>query len=175
MDLMNLVAKVTLDSSGYEKGISGLASKAGKVFGGIAKVGTAAVAAAGAAVVAITKQAVDAYGEYEQLTGGIETLYGENSKAAEDMMKHASEAWKTAGMSANEYMETAIESSAAMINSLGGDTEKAAQMMDMSIVDMSDNVNKMGTTMEAVQNAYRGFSRGNFTMLDNLALGFAGT
>lgn len=175
MDLLNLLVKITADSKDAESKISGFAGKAGKMLGGIAKVGGAAIAAGGAAVVALTKQAIDGYKEYEQLTGGIQTLYGENSKAADDMMKHASEAWKTSGMSANEYMETAIESSAALINSLGGDTEKAAQMMDMSIVDMSDNVNKMGTSMEAVQNAYRGFSRGNFTMLDNLALGFAGT
>ena len=175
MELLNLVAKVTLDSSEYDRGIKGLAGKATKTLGGIAKIGGAAIAAGGAAVVALTKQAIDGYKDYEQLTGGIQTLYGENSKAAEDMMKHASEAWKTSGMSANEYMETAIESSAALINALGGDTEKAAAMMDMSITDMSDNVNKMGTSMEAVQNAYRGFSRGNFTMLDNLALGFAGT
>lgn len=175
MDLLNLLVKITADSGDAESKISGFAGKATKTIGGIAKVGTAAIAAAGAAVVAITKQSIDGYAEYEQLFGGIQTLYGENSKAAQDMMNHASEAWKTSGMSANEYMSTAIESSAAMINALGGDTEKAAQMMDMSITDMSDNVNKMGTTMEAVQNAYRGFSRGNFTMLDNLALGFAGT
>lgn len=175
MDLLNLVAKITLDQSEYDTGLRGLAGKAGKTLGTVAKVGAAAIAAGGAAVVAVTKQAIDGYAEYEQLTGGIQTLYGEGSKAAEDMMKHASEAWKTSGMSANEYMETAIESSAALINALGGDTEKAAEMMDMSITDMSDNVNKMGTSMEAVQNAYRGFSRGNFTMLDNLALGFAGT
>lgn len=174
-ELLNLVAKVTFDSNEYDKGIKGLAGKAAKTLGGIAKIGTAAIAAGGAAVVALTKQAIDGYKDYEQLTGGIQTLYGENSKAANDMMQHAAEAWKTSGMSANEYMETAIESSAAMINALGGDTEKAAEMMDMSITDMSDNVNKMGTSMEAVQNAYRGFSRGNFTMLDNLALGFAGT
>jgi phage-related protein len=91
------------------------------------------------------------------------------------MLANADNAWKTAGLSANEYMETAIASSAALISSLNGDADKAAGLMDQSITDMSDNVNKMGTTMEAVQNAYRGFSRGNFTMLDNLALGFAGT
>ena len=175
MDFLNLVAKITLDQSEYDTGLRGLAGKAGKTLGTVAKVGAAAIAAGGAAVVAVTKQAIDGYAEYEQLTGGIQTLYGEGSKAADDMMKHASEAWKTSGMSANEYMTTAIESSAALINALGGDTEKAAEMMDMSITDMSDNVNKMGTSMEAIQNAYRGFSRGNFTMLDNLALGFAGT
>jgi hypothetical protein len=90
-------------------------------------------------------------------------------------MANAEKAFKTAGQSSNEYMETSIQSASALINALGGDQAKAADLMDMSIVDMADNVNKMGTTMEGVQNAYRGFSRGNFTMLDNLALGFAGT
>ena len=120
----------------------------------------------------MTKSAVDSYADYEQVVGGIETLFGDS---AGKVIKDASEAFKTAGMSANDYMDTAITSAAAMINSLGGDTEKAASMMNMSITDMSDNVNKMGTSMQGVQDAYRGFSRGNFTMLDNLALGFAGT
>ena len=178
MDLLNLLVKITADSGDAESKISGFTRKATKTLGGIAKIGTAAIAAGGAAVVALTKQAIDGYKDFEQLAGGIETLYTDiegGTQAVDAMMQHASEAWKTSGMSANEYMETAIESSAAMINALGGDTEEAARMMDMSITDMSDNVNKMGTSMEAVQNAYRGFSRGNFTMLDNLALGFAGT
>lgn len=178
MDLLNLRAKITLDSDEYEGGLSKLAGKAKHTFGTLsklAKVGGAAIAAGGAAVVAVTRQAIDAYKEYEQLEGGIQTLYGENTAAAKAMMEQASDAWKTAGMSASEYMETAIESSAALINSLGGDTDRAAKLMDMSITDMSDNVNKMGTSMESIQNAYRGFSRGNFAMLDNLALGFAGT
>lgn len=175
MDLLNLLVKITADSGDAEKTISGLAGKVKSGLGVAGKVAGAAVAAVGAATVTIGKQALEAYGDYEQLAGGIQTLYGENSEAAQKMMDNASKAWQTAGMSANEYMETAIQSSAALINSLGGDTEKAAELMDMSITDMSDNVNKMGTSMEAVQNAYRGFSRGNFTMLDNLALGFAGT
>lgn len=182
MDVFDLVAKLTLDSSGYSADLDNAESKAStfgsKLKSGLgvaAKVGAAAVAAVGTAAVAMGKQALDAYADYEQLEGGIQTLYGENSEAAKQMMQQASEAWKTAGMSANEYMEMAIESSAALISSLGGDTEEAARLMDVAIVDMSDNVNKMGTSMESIQNAYRGFSRGNFTMLDNLALGFAGT
>lgn len=182
MDVFDLVATLKLDSSEYEQDLGGAketAEKGGIKIGGAlkkaAKISGAAIAAGSAAVVALTKQSIGAYQEFEQLEGGIQTLYGEDSKAANQMMQNASKAWKTAGMSANEYMETAIASSAAMISSLGGDTDKAAQLMDMSIIDMSDNVNKMGTSMEAVQNAYRGFSRGNFTMLDNLALGFAGT
>ena len=91
------------------------------------------------------------------------------------MQPSQSKAWKDAGMSANQYMETTIQSAAAMINSLGGDQKKAAELSNRALIDMSDNVNKMGTTMESVQNAYRGFSRGQFNMLDNLALGFAGT
>lgn len=180
-----LLAKIGLDDKEFNNKLNGAGStlqgwgsKAAKIAGGAAKVIGAGIAAAGAATVTLGKQALEAYADYEQLAGGIETLYTDaegNTKAVQTMMENASNAWKTAGMSANEYMETAIESSAALINSLGGDVDKAAELMDMSIIDMADNVNKMGTTMEGVQNAYRGFSRGNFTMLDNLALGFAGT
>ena len=162
--------------SGGKSGGTAIKSSLGAAMGGVAKAGALAVAGATTALVggvaALSKQAVSAYGEYEQLAGGIETLFGE---AAPQAMKNAELAFKTAGMSTNQYMTTAIQSAAAMISSLDGDTKKAAEMVDLSITDMSDNVNKMGTTMEAVQNAYRGFSRGNFTMLDNLALGFAGT
>lgn len=179
MDLMELIVKITMDSSEYENGLNDASSKASsfasKLGGGLktaAKVGAAAVKAASEAVTAVTKSAVEGYADYEQLAGGIETLFGDS---AQKVISDADNAFKTAGLSANEYMETSIESAAALINSLGGDQEKAADMMNMSITDMADNVNKMGTTMEGVQNAYRGFSRGNFTMLDNLALGFAGT
>ncbi len=156
------------------------AESAGKSAGGrfasalgtAAKVGAAGVAMAGTAVAALTKEAVSGFSNYQQLVGGIETLY---KGASDKMMTYAEQAYETTGMSANQYMETAIQSSAAMITSLNGDYEKAAEMTNLSMIDMADNVNKMGTTMESVQNAYRGFSRGNFTMLDNLALGFAGT
>ena len=144
----------------------------GKGLSTMAGVSTAVVGAAVAGTAAITKSAVDAYADYEQLTGGVETLFGDSFQT---VMDNADRAFATAGMNANEYMETAIQSGAALISSLDGDTAKASELMDMSITDMADNVNKMGTSMEAVQNAYRGFSRGNFTMLDNLALGFAGT
>lgn len=180
--VFELLAKLGLDRKEFDQGMdnaeqktSTFGSKLKSGLGAAAKVGAAAVAAVGTAAVAMGKQALDAYADYEQLEGGIQTLYGENTEASKKMMEQASEAWKTAGMSANDYMETAIQSSAALISSLEGDVDKAAELMDMSIVDMSDNVNKMGTTMESVQNAYRGFSRGNFTMLDNLALGYAGT
>ena len=183
MNVFELVAKLVMDTSEYdgqlkdsEQKSKGFASKlAGSVGQGlatVAKVGAAAVGAATVAVAGLTKAAISNYSEYEQLVGGIDTLF---KKDAQEMVQYANQAFKTAGLSVNDYMSTAIESSAAMINSLGGDTKQAAELTNMAIIDMSDNVNKMGTTMEAVQNAYRGFSRGNFTMLDNLALGFAGT
>lgn len=143
-----------------------------KAAGAAAKVAAGAMAATTTAVSALAKESVSAYADFEQLSGGIETLFG---SAAPTVMKNAEKAFSTAGQSINDYMETSIQSAASLINSVGGDTAKAADLMDMSIVDMADNVNKMGTTMEGVQNAYRGFSRGNFMMLDNLALGFAGT
>lgn len=172
--------RVELDDSNLDKEVSktesGLISRFGGAAKGIAagvgKAAIGAVAAGTAAVTGLVKTATDAYGDFQQLTGGIETLFGD---AAATVMSNAENAFKTSGMSMNDYMETSIQSAAAMINSLEGDQAKAAELMDMSITDMSDNVNKMGTTMESVQNAYRGFSRGNFTMLDNLALGFAGT
>ena len=159
------------DVAGTKAGKS-FASKFGSAMGTVGKLAGAGIAAAATGVAALGKQAVSAYADFEQLSGGIETLFGDS---ANYVMKRAQLAYRTAGMSANEYMETSIDSAAALINSLGGDQAKAAVLMNMSITDMADNVNKMGTTMEAVQNAYRGFSRGNFTMLDNLALGFAGT
>ena len=176
MDILKLRALLTLDSGEYESGI-GKAEKEASGFGKKFKLafaaGTAAVGAATAAVGALVKASVSSYAEFEQLKGGVETLFGDD--VAKTVMDNANKAFESAGMSANQYMETAIQSSAAMINSLGGDQKKAAELTDLAITDMSDNVNKMGTTMESVQDAYRGFSRGNFTMLDNLALGFAGT
>ena len=148
----------------------GSAAKGALGFAG--KTALAGVTAAAGAAAAVAKNAIDNYADFEQLSGGIETLFGDS---AASVMRNADRAFQSAGMSANEYMETSISSAAALINSLGGDQAAAAKLMDMSITDMADNVNKMGTSMEAVQNAYRGFSRGNFTMLDNLALGFAGT
>lgn len=141
----------------------------------IAAAGAAAVTgtvAATGAVAALSKEAVSGYADYEQFIGGVETLFGDS---ATKVIEDAGKAFKDAGMSANQYMETSIQSAAALINSLEGDQAQAASLMNMSITDMADNVNKMGTSMESVQDAYRGFSRGNFTMLDNLALGFAGT
>jgi len=172
--------KVELDDSGLDNEVNKTESKLSSKFGsaakgiaaGVGKAAIGAVAAGTTAVISLVKTASDAYGDFQQLSGGIETLFGDSADA---VMQNAEKAFKTAGMSMNDYMETSIQSAAALINSLDGDQAEAARLMDMSITDMADNVNKMGTDMEAVQNAYRGFSRGNFTMLDNLALGFAGT
>ena len=175
MDIFDLSAKITLDSSGFEQGVNsassgmdGLSAKAVALGNALYDIGKKAVSAFGE----ISKAALEGYANYEQLTGGIETLFG---TASDKMMQYAEEAFKSAGMSANEYMETAIGFSAALINSVGGDTEKAAELANRAITDMADNANKMGVSLESLQNAYSGFSRNNFTMLDNLALGFAGT
>lgn len=153
-------------------GIGGALGKIGSVAGGIAKGVAVGVGVASTAVIGLGKQAVDAYGNYEQLVGGVETLFKENASA---VIKNASNAYKTAGMSANQYMETVTGFSASLLQSVGGDTVKAAQMADMAITDMADNANKMGTSMEMIQNAYQGFAKQNYTMLDNLKLGYGGT
>ena len=128
--------------------------------------------AAATGVAALTKQSVEQYAQYEQLVGGVETLFG---RASNQVMKYAEMAYKTSGLSANEYMETVTSFSASLLQSLGGDTTMAAHLADMAIQDMSDNANKMGTDMSAIQNAYNGFAKQNFTMLDNLKLGYGGT
>lgn len=127
----------------------------------------------GSGLISTGKQALDSYADYEQLVGGIESLFGEDIASAVEA--NANQAFKTAGMSANEYMETVTQFSASLIKSLDGDTGKAVSVADMAIQDMGDNANRFGTNIESIQNAYRGFARGNFTMLDNLSLGFAGT
>lgn len=134
-------------------------------------VGTMAVAAAGAAF-KLGKEVVKSFADYEQLVGGVDTLFKKSSQAVQD---YASQAFKTSGLSANEYMETVTSFSASLIQSLGGDTDKASKIADMAIVDMSDNANKMGTDMKMIQNAYQGFAKQNYTMLDNLKLGYGGT
>lgn len=130
------------------------------------------VAVAGAAIGALGAAAVGAYSSYEQLTGGVETLFKSSSNT---VMNYANQAYKTAGMSANKYMETVTSFSASLLKSLGGDTAKSAELADMAIRDMADNANKMGTSMEAIQYAYQGLAKGNATMLDNLKVGYGGT
>ena len=141
------------------------------VFKGIlANLGTQAINGAinglksmGGALMSVGKQALESYAQYEQLTGGVDTLFKDSSKKVQE---YANNAYKTAGMSANEYMETVTSFSASMIQSLNGDTAKASEYSNKAITDMSDNANKMGTSMESLQNAYAGFAKGNYTMLD---------
>lgn len=146
--------------------------KSSKLLSTMGKIGAAAVAAGGAAVVAVGKQALTAYADYEQLVGGVDTLFKDSSAKVQE---YAANAYKTAGLSANEYMETVTGFSASLLQSLGGDTEAATKMADVAITDMSDNANKMGTDMVMIQNAYQGFAKQNYTMLDNLKLGYGGT
>jgi len=148
------------------------------VFGKFAKVGVAAIGAAATGVAALTKAAVSSYADYEQLVGGVETLFSSldgTVSASSEVLANAANAYKTAGLSANQYMETVTSFSAALVSSLEGDYSKAAKVSDMAITDMSDNANKMGTSMDAIQMAYQGFAKQNYTMLDNLKLGYGGT
>lgn len=126
----------------------------------------------GSAMIDVGKQALGSYADYEQLVGGVETLFGDSANVVQN---YANNAYKTAGLSANEYMETVTSFSASLLQSLNGDTAKSAEIADMAITDMADNANKMGTSMSAIQNAYQGFAKQNYTMLDNLKLGYGGT
>lgn len=154
-----------------EKGSSGW-SKLGSVVKGAAVAIGAAAVAAGAAAIKLGKDVVTAYADYEQLVGGVDTLFGESSAKVQE---YAANAYKTAGLSANDYMETVTSFSASLLQSLGGDTSKAADAADIALTDMSDNANKMGTSLDSIQNAYQGFAKQNYTMLDNLKLGYGGT
>lgn len=186
MNVFELFASLKLDDKEFEKGLTdaekkanrageaigtGLKKGASLVTGAVKGVGVIAAGAA-ATITPLVKSATDAYGETQQLIGGIETLFKGD---ADKLSEYARNAYKTAGISANDYMEQTIGISASLIQGLGGDTSKAADIANMAIVDMSDNVNKMGTTMESVQNAYSGLARQNFTMLDNLKIGYQGT
>lgn len=179
MDVFDLTASLRLDSSDYDRGLNSSESKlnkfSSKVKSGLKVVGAigAATAAAGATAVGVlAKESLEAYASYEQLAGGVDKLYGSASKKVQE---YAKEAYKTAGMSANQYMETATSFSASLINSLGGDVNKAAELTDVAMRAMSDNVNVFGSNMEDVQNAFQGFAKQNYTMLDNLRLGYGGT
>ena len=151
------IIKGNLISEGIMAGIKGL----GKAIGAV-----------GSAFINVGKQAVQSYAQYEQLVGGVDTLFGESSKKVQE---YANNAYKTSGMSANQYMETVTSFSASLISSLDGDTEKASEVANRAIIDMSDNANKMGTDMQSIQNAYQGFAKGQFQLLDNLKLGYGGT
>lgn len=171
MNLLDLAVKITCDdqaSGEVDKISDGIKNK----LGAAAKAGVAAAAAVGTATVAIGKTALDAYSNYEQLVGGIDTLFKSSSAK---MQQYAANAYQTAGVSANRYMEISTSFAAALISSLGGNTEAAADMANTAITDMSDNANKMGTSLETVQEAYMSLSRGNYEMLDSLKLGYGGT
>lgn len=177
MDVFDLSARISLDTGDYERSLTGAESRTNG-FGDTMKkafVGTAVITAlkkVGQAVYDVGKAAVSSYADYEQLVGGVETLFKGSASIVEG---YAKTAYKTAGLSANEYMETVTSFSASLLQSLGNDTAKAAEKADMAVTDMADNANKMGTSMEAIQNAYQGFAKQNYTMLDNLKLGYGGT
>lgn len=185
-----------LDGSGFSEGLSRMGNLASKGM----KVVAASLAAAGVAVGALAKQSLDAYADYEQMVGGVKTLFGTEASSVEEyaasveksvgevqgeydalvaaqnkVFADAKNAYKDAGMSANAYMQTVTSFSARLLQGLGGDSQKAAEIANMAVVDMSDNVNKMGSSMTDVQNAYQGFAKQNYTMLDNLKLGYGGT
>ena len=163
-----VIIKIDGDNNGFKNAMGGIGKIAGTAFKGIA-IGAGAAATA---IGAIGTAAVKSYAEYEQLVGGVETLFKDSAKILEN---YANEAYKTAGMSANEYMATITSFSASLLQSLGGDTKKAAEYGNQAVIDMSDNANKMGTSIEMIQNAYQGFAKQNYTMLDNLKLGYGGT
>lgn len=194
---MNESMKDTTNSASKMSSVmKGIGSSAIKVGKGLAVAG----AAAATAVTALVSKSVGAFADYEQLTGGVETLFGAGGRSVEEyaqsvgksvsdiqgkydslmsaqnvVLENANKAYMTAGMSANEYMDTVTGFSASLISSLGGDTNKAADYANSALVDMSDNANKMGTDMESIKNAYQGFAKQNYTMLDNLKLGYGGT
>lgn len=164
----SVVIKIKGDDSPFQK----VLGKIGSAVNTAVKASAAAVGAASAGVAALGTACINAYADYEQLAGGVETLFKDS---AETIHSYADNAYKTAGLSANEYMETVTSFSASLLQSLDGDTEKAAAAADLAITDMADNANKMGTAMESIQNAYQGFAKQNYTMLDNLKLGYGGT
>ena len=174
MNLFELFVKIGVD----DQASSNLSKISGKLGDGLktaAKIGVAAVGAASTAIVGLTKTAVESYAEYEQLVGGVQTLFEDLSW---DVQQNAGKAFETAGLSANEYMSTAMSFAASLNQSLlatEGNIARSADLTDQAIIDMADNANKMGTNMEMIQNAYQGFAKQNYTMLDNLKLGYGGT
>lgn len=182
LEIFRLVGSIFVDSDAADKSIQKTDEKAqgfGKTL--LKGIGTAGkwaagivtgAAAATAAVAGISSKAVSSYADYEQLVGGVETLFGES---ADTVISYANKAYKTAGLTANQYMDTVTSFSASLLQGLNGDTAKAAEIADMAITDMADNANKMGTDMSSIQNAYQGFAKQNYTMLDNLKLGYGGT
>lgn len=171
MNLFDLFVKIQVDDQASAQ-ISKITTGLGKGVVDASKVALKAVAAVSAGVTALAGMSIKQYAEYEQLVGGVDTLFKSSSQKVQ---QYASEAFRTSGMSANQYMETVTSFSASLLQSLGGDTNKAAEYANQALTDMSDNANKMGTSMELIQNAYQGFAKQNYTMLDNLKLGYGGT
>ena len=180
MDLFELVGKLSIEGTDKaEKELDNITDKAnttgGKfasIVGGIGKGALAVGTAVAGGTAMLVGSVSSAWGELQQSIGGVETLFGEH---ADMLIEQANRAYRTAGVSANDYMQQATSFSASLLQSLGGDTKKACEYADMAIVDMSDNANKMGSSIESLQNAYQGFAKQNFTMLDNLKLGYGGT
>ena len=193
--LMELMIKIGAQDNASSI-IKGVANTTKSVMKGAA----VAVGALATGLSFVTKASVSAYADFEQLTGGVETLFGNGGltmreyadsvgkslsevqgewrshlAAQNDVLKNAENAYKNSGLSTNEYIETVTGFSAALIASLGGDTKRAASLADLAVTDMADNANKMGSSMESIQNAYQGFAKQNYTMLDNLKLGYGGT
>lgn len=187
MNVFDLVASITLDNSHFvqalrdsgqqgEQAVNQMETVTNKIksaFKTAGKIAGLAMGAAGGTAVKMGKDAVEAYAQYEQLVGGMDALFGEQS--SKKIQKYADEGYKTAGVSANKYMEITTSFAASLINELGGDTDKAADLANQAIIDMSDNSNRFGTNVENLQAAYKNFSRNNFTMLDNLSLGYSGS
>lgn len=185
--IFELFGTIALNTGGAEKQlakISAAGKKVGSVLGKgfkvageaalqMGKVIGAGVAAGTTAMGKLVSSAMSAYASYEQLEGGVKKLFGDDAQNL--VMEYARNAYRTAGLSANEYMDTVTSFSASLISSLGKDTVAAAAYADLAITDMADNANTFGTSMEDIQNAYKGFSKGNYTMLDNLKLGYGGT
>lgn len=169
--MQGVTANVTkaLNTGGLDKAGTSAGKRVGREMSKGMKLALAAgVAGAGA----IVKKGIEAYADNQQLVGGIETLFKDN---ADTMKKYADEAYSAAGLSANQYMDTVTSFSASLLASLGGDTKKAAEVANSAVIAMADNANKMGSSMESIQNAYQGFAKQNYTMLDNLKLGYGGT
>ena len=160
MNLMDLFIKISVDDQASDK-VSEIGGKIKSGLATAAKVGAAAVTAASAAVASLAKTSIEGFAEYEQLVGGVETLFKQSS---DTVMGYAKNAYKTAGLSANEYMNTVTSFSASLLQSLDGDTNAAAEKANLAITDMADNANKMGTSMEMIQNAYQGFAKQNYTI-----------
>lgn len=171
MNLLDLFVKIAVQDEASEN-VETLSGKLKNGLATAAKGGAAAVGVAATGIAKLTKNALNNYADYEQLVGGVDTLFKDSSAKVQE---YAANAYKTAGLSANEYMDTVTSFSASLLQSLGGDTAAAADMADVAIKDMSDNANKMGTDMASIQNAYQGFAKQNYTMLDNLKLGYGGT